>query len=191
MTEINPQEKIYLTYKTRMTTEARLRKTALTSHVLLSWYSACLIILSVIEISSDFVVENSSMISAGVSLVTFALSLFIYGERYSERADQFKGCYLKLQRLYESQMDAGEKMREYSDILENYENQSDNDYDNMLFDAFLRGQSLSNARGPVRVSVPTFIRILVWRLFIAALVIALFIAPIVAGFLWVRPAASP
>jgi hypothetical protein len=160
MTDHNPQEKIYLTYKTRMTTEARLRKTALISHILLSWYSACLIILSVIDISGKYALANSGMISAGVSLVTFGLSLFIYGERYNERADQFKNCYLKLKHLYESNLKTDTKMQKYSEVLELYENQSDTDYDEMLFDACLRGQKLKNSTGPVSISILVFLKIL-------------------------------
>lgn len=190
MTNSNPQEKIYITYKTRMTTEARLRKTAQISHILLSWYAVCLIILSMIDISGKFQIANSNMISAAVSVATFGLSLFIYGERYNERADQFKNCYLKLKQLYESSIKIEQKMKKYSQILEQYENQSDKDYDEMVFDAWLRGQALENACGPIENSMLIFCRILAWRLFRYAVIGALFVAPLVAGILWVGPVAS-
>lgn len=190
MTNFNPQEKIYITYKTRMTTEARLRKTAQTSHALLSWYAFCLIILSMIDISGKFQITSSGMISAAVSVAIFALSLFIYGERYNERADQFKNCYLKLKQLYESSIKIEQKMKKYSEILEQYENQSDKDYDEMVFDAWLRGQVLENASGPIEISKVIFCRILAWRLVKKAVIGALFVAPLVAAILWVRPVAS-
>ncbi len=71
--------------------------------------------------------------------------MFIYGERYNERAEQFKNCYIRLKQLYESPMKTDLKMRRYSEILDQYDNQSDSDYDEMLFDARMRGQTLKNA----------------------------------------------
>jgi hypothetical protein len=191
MPDPKQEEKIYLTYKTRMTTEARLRKTALLFHILLSWYSLCLIVLSLMDISRKFEIENSNLISACVSVAIFGLSLFIYGERYNERADEFKSCYLKLKELYECPNSIPNKMRRYAEILQQYDNQSDEDYDDMLFDAYLRGQSLRNADGPVRITKIVFCRVLFWRLVRRASIAALFAAPVIAGALWVRPIGTP
>jgi hypothetical protein len=116
--------------------------------------------------------------------------LFTYGERYSERADQFKNCYLKLKTLYESSVKIETKMQKYSDILDQYENQSNKDYDEMLFDACLRGQKLKNAIGPVGISGVVFCRILVWRVVKAAFVAVVFVAPPILGVLWIQPAAG-
>ena len=187
MIEHHPQEKIYLTYKTRMTTEARLRKSAQTSHLLLSWYSACLIVLSIINISGRFLVLYPDLISVAVSLVIFALSLFTYGERYNERADQFKNCYLKLKSLYEQELVIEQKMLRYSEVLEQYENQSDKDYDEMLFDSYLRNQKLKNACGPVRITPVIFCRILARRFFKKSLVLTFFVAPVATAVIWVKP----
>lgn len=183
----NPEEKIYLTYKTRMTTEARLRKRALLFHVFLSWYSLCLIVISLMDISRRFEIDNSNLISACVSVAIFGLSLFIYGELYSERADEFKSCYLKLKELYESASSVAHKMRRYAEILEQYDNQSDEDYDDMLFDAYIRGQSLRNASGPIEISKLVFFRVLLLRVLKKFGIVMAFAAPIVAGLLWVRP----
>jgi hypothetical protein len=190
MSDPKPEEKIYLTYKTRMTTEARLRKTALTFHLLLSWYSLCLIVLSVIDVSRRFEIESANIISACVSVAIFGLSLFIYGERYSERADEFKNCYLKLKSLYESSTHIEDKMIRYAGILAQYDNQSDEDYDEMLFDACMRGQELRNAHGSVRITKVVFCRVLFSRIARSASIAALFVAPIVAGLLWIRPTAA-
>ena len=81
-------------------------------------------------------------------------------------------------------------MKKYSEILEQYENQSDKDYDEMVFDACLRGQVLENASGPIEISKIIFCRILAWRLVKKAVIGALFVAPLVAAILWVRPVAS-
>ena len=170
-----------------MTTEARLRKTALLYHILLSWYSLCLIALSVMDISRKFEIENSNLISACVSVAIFGLSLFIYGERYNQRADEFKSCYLKLKELYEGSNNVPHKMRRYAEILQHYDNQSDGDYDEMLFDAYFRDQNLRNADGPVQITKIVLCRVLFWRVVRKAAMAILFAAPVVAGALWVRP----
>ena len=143
-----------------------------------------------IDLSGIFQLSNSSMIFVAASVIIFGLSLFIYGERYNERADQFKDCYLKLKQLYESSMKLEQKMRKYSEILQHYENQSDRDYDEMLFDAYLRGQALRNACGSVQISKIVFCKILIWRLLKMTGIAVLFVAPLVAGILWVRPLVS-
>lgn len=187
MTQYNPEEKIFLTYKTRMTTEARLRRTNFISYVLLTWYSFSLIIFSLIDLSGKFYIANFSMVSAALSIATFAMSLFFYGERYAERADQFRNCYLKLQNLYESGANTPAKMRKYAEILDLYENQSDDDYDEMLFDAYLRGQKLENARGPVAISRITFAKVLLHRVIRTLFYLVIFTLPIAFGFFTIKP----
>lgn len=187
MADHSPVEKIYITYKTRMNTEARLRRQAAVSYIMLTWYSIALTILSLIDLSKIFTISNFSIISASFSIVTLAASMFIYGARYSERADQFRSCYLKLQALYESQLPVATKMRKYAEILELYENQSDNDYDDMLFDAYMRGQTLSNANGAITVSWYTVSVVTIRRIIRLALLSVLFLIPVIFCVLWVRP----
>lgn len=182
-----PEEKIYLTYKTRMTTEARLRSTLYFSQILLAWYSFALIVFSLLDLSGSYLIDNFSMISAVASIAIFSISLFVYGERYAERAEQFRSCYLKLQALYESAESSDTKMERYSGILALYPNQSDADYDDMLFDACLRGQRLENAYGPVKISWPKFIEILIKRLGRIALLSLMILLPIWFGVMWVQP----
>jgi len=189
MTDNKPEEKIYITYKTRMATEVRLRRTALLCHIMLGWYSFCFIILSFLDVSGKFTISNSAIVSAVGSTAMFALSLFIYGERYSERANEFKNCYLKLQELYEKPINIDRKMALYAEILDRYENQSDGDYDDMLVDAWFRGQALSNARGPLKLSFWTFFKVMSRRLLKAVLIAAFLLAPIAVGIFWIRPAA--
>ena len=119
--------------------------------------------------------------------MVFGISLFLYGERYNERADQIKSCYLELKKLYESQLDIGTKMQRYSEVLDRYENQSNLDYDEMVFDAYLRGQKLQNSQGPVEVSWFVFFKIALWRVVRFFGVTILFLAPVIAGLFWITP----
>lgn len=182
----NPEAKIYLTYKTRMTTEVRLRRTSLICHAMLAWYSLCFIILSFLDISDKFTISHAGIVSGVGSTAIFGLSLFIYGERYSEKANEFKSCYLKLKELYESSLSTSRKMATYAKILEQYENQTDADYDNMLYDAWMRDQKLENASGPVSISTSTLIKVAVTRIVKLIVLIAFIFAPVAVGTFWIR-----
>lgn len=146
-----------------------------------------LIVFSLIDISKIRTIQNFSLISAATSICIFALSIFIYGEKYTERADQFRSCYLKLQELYVSSASSVVKMKRYAQILELYQNQSDKDYDNMMFDALLRGQKLRNAEGPVTISWYKFAIVLAKRLGYIIMISAIFAIPLIAGAIWVKP----
>jgi hypothetical protein len=50
MNNNNPENKIYLTYKTRMLAEAKIRQSGRWLNNLVSWYSFCLIIISLSHI---------------------------------------------------------------------------------------------------------------------------------------------
>lgn len=186
MPQHNPEEKIYITYKTRMTTEARLRRTSRLSNILLAWYSVVLIALSLADLTGQYQIYRFSLISSAISVGTLALSLFLYGEKYNERADQFRDCYLKLQRIYQSSDTTDDKMKNYYDVLDFYENQTSDDYDEMVFDAVIRGQKLENSRGPIEISKVTFALIALKKLLRLSLTLALFALPVILGALWVN-----
>lgn len=183
MTEYRPQEKIYITSKTRMAAEARLRTTGIVFHVLLAWYSFLLIVVSLIGFSGTHQIYNSNLISTILSVGVFAMSLFTYGEGYSERAGEFKNCYLELQELYHSSIDIDKKMEKYADILRHYDNQSNADYDGMVVSAKLRGQKLQNAYGDIVVSNVTVMMVLLKKLGKMALTLTAFLFPLVLGLL--------
>lgn len=184
------EERIYLTYKTRMTSEARLRSNARISNILLAWYSFSLIAFSIADLSKIVSISNFSLISAAGSIAIFGTTLYIYGERYSERAENFRNCYLKLKALYESSSPIQEKMQKYAEVLEIYENQSDADYDEMMFDAHLRGQDLSNSQGSIKITWAKFGTVLCRRAVRYVILAIIFALPVAAWIHWVGPATA-
>ena len=152
MNNNQPENKIYLTYKTRMLAEAKIRQSGRWLNNLVSWYSFCLIIISLLHILNVYKIYQADFIFTTCSIAIFGLSLFSYGERYFEKADQFRNCYLELQSLFEGSLETKSKMKKYSEILNKYQNQRDDDYDEMLFYAWTRNQSLHNAVGPVKIT---------------------------------------
>jgi SMODS and SLOG-associating 2TM effector domain family 5 len=180
MTDNNPENKIYLTYKTRMTAEAKLRQTGRWLNNLISWYSFWLIIISLSQITDFYQFYKADFIFAACSIALFGLSLFVYGERYFEKADQFRNCYLEMQAVYESPLSINAKMKKYAEIRNRYENQRDDDYDDMLFDAWMRNQELKNAIGPVKITWKRALIVLARRSIRYGFILALVLFPVAA-----------
>jgi len=170
-----------------MTTEARLRYQARASNGLISWYSFCAILISLLELAQKFEIPYANIVLTALSVGIFAVSLYIAGERYSERAEQFRNCYLALQRIYNSDAPVQEKMREYASTLEQYENQSDDDYDEMIFDAVLRGQRLENSSGEIVLTRSMAIKVLYVKIRRVAVLGVLFLAPVFYMVTQIRP----
>lgn len=191
MTLLVPENKIYLTAKARMVAEAKLKRTALILHILLGWYSFCLIVLSLGNLTKTYTIPYADLLSTALSIGLFALSFFVYGERYHERADKFRSCYLKLQSLHSSNLTTPKKMAAYAAILDQYDNHTNSDYDDMLFDAWMRNQELRNAAGPVSISLTGGAIVCLRRILRALALAALFAAPvIVAANFSTMPSAS-
>lgn len=180
MADYNPESKIYLTYKTRMSAEAKLRQTGRWLNNLISWYSFWLIIISLSQITDVYQFYKADFIFAACSIGLFGLSLFVYGERYFEKADQFRNCYLEMQAVFESPLTTNAKMKKYADIKNRYENQIDDDYDDMLFDAWTRNQDLWNAIEPVKITWKRAVIVLARRAMRYGFVLALFLFPVAA-----------
>jgi hypothetical protein len=163
-----------------MTAEAKLRATGRWLNYLIIWYSFCLIIISLSEVIGFYKIYQANFIFAGCSIGLFGLSLFVSGERYFEKADQFRNCYLDLQALFQSSLATENKMKRYAEILKKYENQRGDDYDDMLFDAWMRDQSLKNAEGPVKITYTRAGIVMVRRGLRYGFFMALFMFPLVA-----------
>ncbi len=180
MTDYNPESKIYLTYKTRMSAEAKLRQTGRWLNNLISWYSFWLIIISLSQITDVYQIYQADFIFAACSIGLFGLSLFVNGERYFEKADQFRNCYLEMQAVFESPLATNAKMKKYAEIRNKYENQKHEDYDDMLFDAWMRDQDLENAIGPVKITWKRAVIVLARRAMRYGFFLALFLFPVAA-----------
>lgn len=180
MNNYTPENKIYLTYKSRMSAEAKLRQTGRWLNNLISWYSFWLIVISLSQITDFYRVYQADFIFAACSIGLFGLSLFVYGERYFEKADQFRNCYLEMQALFESSLATRTKMKKYAEIRNKYENQRADDYDDMLFDAWMRNQKLENAIGSVKITWQRAVIVLAKRTIRYGFFVALFLFPVIA-----------
>lgn len=150
---LNQIENIYLTSRIRMTAEVRLKRAGKLINYLITWYSFSLIALSVLDTSKVFNIPNFSVFSIAFSIAILVASLILQGERHQERAERFRECYLKLQGLYRNQSLAPESVIEsYQNILDNYENHSEYDYQSTIVSAWWNGKKLNNSSGAITVS---------------------------------------
>lgn len=177
MADHSKAEKIYLTYKTRMLTEARLLKSARFQNGLMAWYSFWLITISLLQLAGYYDSTNASLVFVSASIGLFGLSLYITGQKHAERAEQFKSCYLQLKALYESNASEHTKLKRYAEILGVFENQTEDDFDEMVFDATSRGQKLYDSQGTVTLTSKTSSRVKRKKVVRALTALLLVVAP--------------
>ncbi len=153
--------KIWFTYKSRMRAEERLRLSEARFYFLNCYYSSILIIFAVFdsEISAHVPFFDKIMIS--MTVIVFVSSLFVYGLQNSKTADKHRECYLKLQALYNSgkssSATANEIAKKYEDIIENYPNHSEKDYDYFTnYQIVIRKNSLSYPQTGNNINIDCF-----------------------------------
>ncbi|MES2337107.1 MAG: SLATT domain-containing protein [Pseudomonadota bacterium] len=141
--------RIWLTYKTRIISERRLKAYALVSHLALSWYAFLSIVLTIYQnnLAAQLGATAATQASLVISVLTFGLSLIIYGFKFEESARTFRECYLRMQSIYQSAEPDSVKLSEYSRALDHYPNHASRDYEAMLFETWKAGRTLYGTDG--------------------------------------------
>lgn len=180
----NLEDKIWLTAKSRIFAEKRYRHYDIVSHVFLSYMSVLIIISSILPDHASQAIKNLDFITVALSIALLVTSLIIAGLRFSTTADKHRGCYLKLQNLYQSLDDTTEPAKEYDKILNGFPNHSSRDYDDFVLDQTLFGKNKLTTDG---VSISWDIWMLIRKaLRFCTFWLAIFLPPtfILALFLW-------
>lgn len=130
----DPFGNIWITSRTRMQSHTRYARYDLISHIALTFYSVLLLGFSVFSnhLNETNIGPYTSEVSIVLSLSVLCASLVIWGLKFGKTADQHRECFLALQRLYDDQ-ERRKNISEYHQILDRYPNQSDFDYEAMLF----------------------------------------------------------
>ncbi|MEO0666714.1 MAG: SLATT domain-containing protein [Pseudomonadota bacterium] len=129
---------IWLTSRGRMHAEKRFRKYDRVAHLMLSWLSLSVIAWAVVR-GSITSTAHLDIYTAILSVFVFAFSVGIFGFRFGETAALHRECYLRLQKLYDSEFEGNELKRQYYEILGGYGNHSDWDYESLILDRTLIG----------------------------------------------------
>lgn len=178
MPDVEPENRIYLTYKARIVAEAKLRLYSKIANFLIIWYSFLLIVASVIELSGKFTISNFGIISASLSIFTFASSIYLATGTLESRANEFRACYLELQGIYNSAVPSEQKLRSYQEALLRYPNHRTRDSNDVIFDTWLRGGKLYDTKSEIKfgfwiLSLSVLRRATLW-----AMVALFFLAPL-------------
>lgn len=152
MTNSKKSERIYITAKTRMVAEERARDVEAFLNGLTAWYAFSLIAVSVANLAGQLRFGTVEFTATLLSIALFGISLFLLGGRVSQKADEFRKCYLALKEIYHSSRSEDEKMESYNEELEKFPNHKPIDYDLMVHGTLSRGQTLWNDEGKISLT---------------------------------------
>ena len=174
MSTPQPVARIWLTYKTRIISERPYQHYELVSYLAMSWYSFLNIVYSIYQYKfiKALGADGVGQAALVMSILTFGLSLVIYGFKFGNCASVHRDCYLRMQSIYQSKRSDEDKLEEYRLVLDQYPNHADRDYQEMLFDAWKAGRTLQGTDGEdIKFGdcqiIACQLRHLTWHLFIA------------------------
>ena len=131
---MNLSDKIWITRKTRIYTEKRLRSYAFISEIIVTIYSLLMVFLSIWNFVNPNKDINFLLICGAITLL--AVSIFLSSQKFVERAGAMRNCYIRLDELYTKVKDSENNQNiqllndyhaNYCDILLNVENHTDYD----------------------------------------------------------------
>jgi hypothetical protein len=127
---------IWTTAHSRMIAEKRFRTYDIVSSLSLSWLALSVIVWATVRSSQHNTVLLDTY-TAIISAFVFAFSIIIFGFKFGERAALHRECYLRLQKLLDSEMDAEKLTNQYHEILGAYQNHNNCDYDALIIERTL------------------------------------------------------
>ena len=145
----DPMARIWTTYKTRILSEQRFNKYAVASHLALTWYAFLSIVFSIYQgdIAKTLGEPGASQASLVMAVMTFGLSLVIYGFKFEDSARTHRDCYLKMQSIFQSTEPDQSKLHEYRKLLEHFPNHATRDYRQLLFNGWRAGALVTDTQG--------------------------------------------
>ena len=147
----NLKDKIWLTSKSRVYSEERIRRYSITAHLLLTYMSVLMIVVSVFSDELRETVPYFEKIRISLSVLLLAGSLVILNARFPEKAEIFRKCYLELDELYRNFEKESDPAQKYAEILSLCPNHAGRDYKNMVVDkTLLEGKKLHSGDEEIR-----------------------------------------
>ncbi|KML07130.1 SLATT domain-containing protein, partial [Rossellomorea marisflavi] len=137
------EQRVWVTKKTRMESEARMNNNNIFSLFVVNFYTLIVLSLSIVGLVSidEEIIDRISVLTVISSVALFGISLFVSLYGYKEKANSYKQCYLDLTRIesqcqnlilsdldYKSRIsNFNEIKKEYNHILEKTDNHSNAD----------------------------------------------------------------
>lgn len=126
------ERRVYITYKARINTAERLKRTESFIQGLNIYYSLFLTALSIYTVTNSS--QKLSLVLIIASVVVTVSIVFLSTKRYAERAKDLKNNYIMLDQLYrdicntDSTSDLDTLNKQYTVLLNNSENHTEFDY---------------------------------------------------------------
>lgn len=178
MSNIKPTNRIYLTYKARMMAESKLRFLSKLANVINIWYSFLMIVASIAEAANIISILYYEILFAATSIAIFASSIFLVTGTLERKANDFRECYLELQKIWNSPVADNEKLRRYAESLARFPNHSTRDDADMRFSASWRGSKLYDTIEEVKLSRPECFLIALRKITFCVIIGFIFLAPL-------------
>ncbi len=176
----NVDDRIWITSRVRMIAERKAIRNQNFSYISVTYYSLFTVILSVF---SKFYVQSYPMleeINLSASVVVLVASLVAGGFRFETRANIYRECYLKLQRLQSKALSDEDRLIEYLDILDIYPNHSEKDYYDLIVNhTYWEGKKLKMGDDALVPTSFMWISYIFRHIFYYACVLFLFVAPLI------------
>ncbi|WP_083464290.1 SLATT domain-containing protein [Phaeobacter sp. 11ANDIMAR09] len=187
MTEenIEVKDRIWITCKSRIYAERRFRRYDVISHLALSMLSIIVIAITLLRdlLPAEVPLDAYTVV---YSVFILAASIIVFGFKFGEIATLHRECYLRLQRLHDSNENASELLQQYHDILSSYPNHSDTDYESLVIGrTFPNKKNMHSPTGtPISWSFWMLVRWAIHHLLLVILPIAVVVASIGSIF-WI------
>lgn len=181
-------DRIWVTRKSRIYTEKRLKSWSNLSQILMIWYSFILVLLSIWNLLYNEQSINLILIYGSVGVL--ALSIFLSSQKFIERSLAIRNCYIKLDEIYLKLQKAENEQNselikqlenEYFGVLQNVENHTDYDYLCLRFS--LRNDNKTTLPPFTRFDLFRYIWGILWRTLV---VILSFLLPVIIGIIGYR-----
>ncbi|WP_245496867.1 SLATT domain-containing protein [Rhizobium leguminosarum] len=176
----NVDDRIWITSRVRMIAERKAIRNQNFSYISVTYYSLFTVVLSVF---SKFYVQTYPLleeINLSASVVVLVASLVAGGFRFETRANIYRECYLKLQRLQSKALSVEDRLTEYLDILDIYPNHSEKDYYDLIINhTYWEGKKLKMGDNALVPTPFMWMSYTFRHIFYYACVLFLFVAPLI------------
>jgi len=129
-------DKVWTTRKTRIYAEKRLNFRSELYQILIIWYSLILLFFATwTNFDTESSISDLLIIFGSFAILVF--SVYIYSQKFQERASNMRNCYINLERIYQKLTKAEESNQsnqidqlysEYLSSIANIENHTEYDY---------------------------------------------------------------
>jgi hypothetical protein len=176
----NVDDRIWITSRVRMIAERKAIRNQNVSYLSVTYYSLFTVILSIF--SKYYLLTYSLLeeINLSASVIVLVASLVAGGFRFESRANVFRECYLKLQKLQGKTVCTDERLSQYLEILDIYPNHSNKDYYDLIINhTYWEGKKLAIGDIPLVPTSFMWLSYFTRHIFYYACVTLLFAIPLI------------